>query len=145
MELTDLLEISNLLLRGNKVRLRLVSNCMYPTLKEGDILKVEPISPEKVRPSEIILYHNQGKLFCHRLLKRFQRMGITYGIAKGDASTSPLPPFAIDQILGCVVGAERGNWLRHVWLAYLKPKIRSLLIYFLGVKGYGQARRLFPN
>lgn len=145
MELTDLLEISNLLLKGNKIRLRLVSNCMHPTLKEGDILKIEPISPEKVRPREIILYHNQGKLFCHRLLKRFQKMEITYGIAKGDASTSSLPPFPIDQVLARVVGAERGNWIRYVWLACLKPKIRGPLIYLLGVKGYSQARRLFPK
>jgi len=41
---------------------------MYPTIKEEEIITVEPIEPSKVKKGDIILYRSEAGVVAHRVL-----------------------------------------------------------------------------
>src|SRR5881628_841328 len=66
--LTDLLDISDLLIRNQTFRFRVASSSMSPTLWKGDQLTVEPASPAQLQVGDLLLFHDRGRLICHRLV-----------------------------------------------------------------------------
>jgi signal peptidase I len=57
---------------------------MYPTLREGMRLAIEKISPDEVRPADIILYRNANSLVAHRVIRILQKGGKRAFLTKGD-------------------------------------------------------------
>lgn len=127
MNLTDLIDISDILLKHNMIKLRVVSGSMHPAVRAGDLLHVEPVPVEELQPGDILLCHNHGQLICHRLAGKFTDMGKPYVITKGDISPKCDPPLAADRVLGRVTGIRRGSRLRYVWLSKIKPEARKLV------------------
>ncbi len=127
MNLIDLIEISDILLKHNMIKLRIVSGSMYPAVRAGDLLQVAPMPAEELQPGDILLCHNQGQLICHRLVRRYANIGKLYVVTKGDRSSKCDPPLAANQVLGRVVRLRRGSWLRYIWLSQIKPKVRNLV------------------
>lgn len=111
LDLTDLLEISDLLLRTGSFRFHVAGWSMSPALRRGDRLTVEPVSWEQLRVGDLLLYHHRGRLVCHRLVA-FDGTGPAQRIiTKGDATAEYDPPLQPDQVLGKVVHVRRsGLW-----------------------------------
>ena len=107
--LTDLLEISDLLLRSEVFRFRVASWSMNPALQKGDRLTLEPASPAELQVGDLILFHDQGRLFCHRLVTLDTAGPVPRIITKGDAATGCDNPLQPDQVLGRVVVVTRGR------------------------------------
>src|SRR5713101_638420 len=66
--LADLHELSDLLLRSGLFCFRATGWSMYPTLCKGDLLTVEPASPNQLHVGYLILFHHRGQLICHRVV-----------------------------------------------------------------------------
>ena len=107
--LTDLLEISDLLIRSQTFRFRVASWSMYPVLRKGDRLTVEPVSATSLQVGDVILYHNCGQLICHRVVALDTAEAGTRIITKGDAAIGCDAPLLPDQVLGRVVRV-RSSW-----------------------------------
>jgi len=107
--LTDLLEITDLLIRSQTFRFRVASWSMYPTLRKGDRLTVEPVSATSLQVGDVILYHICGRLICHRVVALDTAEAGPRIITKGDAAVGCDAPLLPDQVLGRVVGV-RPSW-----------------------------------
>lgn len=118
---TDLPELSDLLLKFGKVRLRIASRSMIPTLRPGDEILAEPTPIEALRTGDLILFKHQGQLICHRLVEVSEGAGAL--LTRGDAATSAGEHVGPDQVVGKVVNIRR----RTVW-ATLKATLQHVLI-----------------
>jgi signal peptidase I len=109
--LTDLLEFSDLLLSADLFSFRVASWSMFPTLRKGDQLTIEAATPSQLRIGDLILFHRQGQLICHRLVALDETRPVPRLITKGDAVTKPDEPLGPDRVLGKVVHIRTTGWL----------------------------------
>jgi len=119
--LTDLPELSDLLLRLGKVRLRVAGRSMAPTLKPGDAIAVQPVPIEALRTGDLILFEHEGQLVCHRLVG-LSDDGSTL-LTRGDATSSPGERIGLDRVLAKVVAIRK-----RTVLAGLKEALQSALV-----------------
>lgn len=115
--LTDLPEISDLLLRHHAVNFRVAGWSMYPTLWKGDRLTAEPVSPMQLQIGDLLFFRvrfAQGaRLVCHRLVAREETCGKLQFVTKGDAVTGCGETIQPEQVLGKVVAVrKRWSWAR---------------------------------
>ena len=122
LALTDLPELSDLLLISGKVRLRIASGSMAPTLQPGDEIVVRPVPLEQIWVGDLILFTHQGQLVCHRLVE----MSAGAMLTRGDAASSAGERIARDQVLGKVVRIRK----RTVWVG-LKASLQRVLVPLL--------------
>lgn len=143
---------ADLLSRGTTVRFRPSGRSMYPSIREGELITVEPVLPSDVTLGDIVLYRSERGLIAHRVIQvsRPQSEPSAFGAAGyrraclacgpsssrdarvfrllGDASSCCDKPVKAHQILGRVVGVQRNG--------------RSLALASRGAKMWHKARRL---
>lgn len=96
-----------LLSEGKTIRIKAHGYSMYPCIKPGSLLLIEPLKPKGFPvPGEIIAIRREGGLVVHRLNKTIVQNGITYYIARGDSNAHADKPVKIDMIAGRIVRAE---------------------------------------
>ena len=146
--LADLLEFSDLLLASDLFSFRVASWSMYPTLRKGDQLTIEHVTPTQLRIGDLILFHRQGQLICHRLVALDQTRPIPRLITKGDAATQSDEPLGPDQVLGKVVAIKTTGRLSgtlrfafHHEKEYLKRRIAAGLLALQRSQAYRRLMR----
>jgi len=96
-----------LLAEGKTIRIKAHGYSMYPCIKPGSLILIEPI---KIKgnpvPGEIIAIKRESGLVVHRLSKIVVNNGITSYIARGDSNALEDAPITIAKIAGRIVGAE---------------------------------------
>ena len=96
-----------LLSEGKTVRIKAHGYSMYPCIKPGSLLLIEPIqlngSPV---PGEIIAVRRESGLVVHRLSKITVKNGVRLFTARGDSNAYSDYPVTIDMIAGRIVRAE---------------------------------------
>ena len=96
-----------LLSEGKTIRIKAHGYSMYPCVKPGSLILIEPLNIKGMpRPGEIIAIRRESGLIVHRLTKIIKKNGITYFIARGDSNAYPDNPVKIDKIAGRIVRAE---------------------------------------
>jgi len=106
---------SDLLRNGRSVRFSAPGHSMYPTIRNGETLIVQPIAAAKVAVGDIILHAVGQRLIAHRVAKIVNPQSYTKTesscefIFKADASRSFNEPVKPSQILGKVVSIERNG------------------------------------
>ncbi len=96
-----------LLSEGKTIRIKAHGYSMYPCIKPGSLLIIEPINVKGFPvPGEIIAIQRESGLIVHRLSKIIYNNRITSYIARGDSNAYADHPVKIDKIVGRVVGAE---------------------------------------
>lgn len=98
---------SSLLSEGKTIRIKAHGYSMYPAIKPGSLIIIEPIS-QKGKPveGEIIAIKREKGIIVHRLTKVVIRDGVRYYIARGDSNATTDNPITIDKIVGRIVGSE---------------------------------------
>lgn len=67
------------LLKGETIEVRGVGNSMTPKLKSGDIVTVEPITPEtELKKGDVVLVKVNGRVYLH-LIKAFTAEEVLIG------------------------------------------------------------------
>lgn len=138
LALSDLPELRDLLLASGKVRLRIASRSMIPTLRPGDEIAVEPAPIEALRPGDLILFQGGRELVCHRLV------AVSGGalLTRGDAGSSGGERIAPHHVLGKVVEIRQ----RTLWLGFKLglqgALLRSLLPWLRRLQRLGAYRIL---
>lgn len=105
---TVLMEIGFMLLsEGKTVRIRADGNSMYPSIKAGSIIFVEPYEPEtKPRRGDIIAWTRDSGFIVHRLVSIYSQKMQRHYVTRGDCCAAEDKPITIDQIVGKVVRVE---------------------------------------
>jgi signal peptidase I len=102
---------SDLLRNGRSVRFSAPGHSMYPTIRDGETLIVQPIEPARVAVGDIILHAVDQRLIAHRVVRivNSKSAAACEFIFKADASSSLNEPVKPSQILGKVVSIERNG------------------------------------
>ena len=96
-----------LLAEGKTIRIKAHGFSMYPCIKPGSLLLIEPINLKGFpRPGEIIAIKRESGLIVHRLSRIITKNGVNLYIARGDSNAYPDNPVRIDKIAGRIVRAE---------------------------------------
>jgi signal peptidase I len=97
----------NLLAEGKNIRIKSFGYSMYPSIKPGSLLLIEPIKIKGAPvEGEIIAIKRAKGLIIHRLIRIEKKGGITSYIARGDSSPMADKPISSGMILGRITGAE---------------------------------------
>jgi signal peptidase I len=96
-----------LLSEGKTIRIKAHGYSMYPSIKPGSLVLIEPLSL-KGAPAvgEIIAIETGNGLIIHRLIRIIIRNNVKTYIARGDSNAFADNPVKIDKIAGRIVGAE---------------------------------------
>ncbi|MCR9202935.1 MAG: hypothetical protein NXH75_00015 [Halobacteriovoraceae bacterium] len=99
------------LLRGDIVSLQVVSDSMEPVIKTGESIDVGHISLKSLRPFDIILFFQGGRLNTHLLVKtdEINNQFITQPLKLPKHNDYPLSG---DEILGIVKNKKLNLWHR---------------------------------
>jgi len=101
---------SELLEKGNIVRLRAQGESMYPFIRDGDILCISPSQAQDVRYADIVYCRNlEGKAIIHRVIKKKNKEGMFLVLTKGDSSSQSDGYIGSGNIFGKVIMIEKGN------------------------------------
>ena len=96
-----------LLSEGKTIRIKAHGYSMYPCIKPGSLILIEPLNVRGL-PSEgeIIAIKGENGLVVHRLYKIINKSGSVSYIARGDSNAYADNPLKIDKIAGRIVRAE---------------------------------------
>jgi signal peptidase I len=96
-----------LLAEGKTIRIKAHGYSMYPCIKPGSLILIEPLKIKGFpHPGEIIAIKREGGLIVHRLTKIINKSGATFYIARGDSNAYADNPVKIEKIAGRIVRAE---------------------------------------
>lgn len=96
-----------LLSEGKTIRIKAHGYSMYPSIKPGSIILIEPVGKKgTLVPGEIIAIKRENGLVVHRLVRIVTKNGVTSFIARGDSNAYADNPVNYDKIAGRIVGAE---------------------------------------
>ena len=96
-----------LLSEGKSIRVKAHGYSMYPSIKPGSMVLIEPIMVRGAPgPGEIIAIKRESGLIVHRLVRTVAKNGITWYIARGDSNAHADTPVGINMIVGRITGAD---------------------------------------
>lgn len=130
---------SEVLRRGQGLRIKARGGSMTPFLRDGDVALVTPAQGRRVRVGDVICYETApGTLFLHRVVTHHGARVV----AKGDALVSA-DTISVRQVLGTVTSIERGGQVRRLdtraarlanrVIAILSPVLARLLPLAIGL------------
>jgi len=102
--------LQDLLGRGHAVRFQADGWSMHPTIRYGEIIVIEPLGQTPVRAGDVLLYRRNHTAIAHRVVRvASSAAGRSRIILRGDAADGCDSPIDLEQVLGRVVGVERGG------------------------------------
>ncbi|MGC8873268.1 MAG: S24/S26 family peptidase [Chloroflexia bacterium] len=102
--------LQELLARGKCVRMRVHGWSMHPTLRDGDIVWIEPVSAHRPRLGDVVLYRTLGgRPVVHRLRRRAGYGKDARLYIEGDHDPAQGEWVRPEQVLGVVRRAERAG------------------------------------
>lgn len=96
-----------LLSEGKTIRIKAHGYSMYPSIKPGSMILIEPLGVKGLpRRGEIIAIRREQGLIVHRLSKIINISGSISYIARGDSNAIADNPVNIDKIAGRIIRSE---------------------------------------
>jgi signal peptidase I len=96
-----------LLSEGKTIRIKAHGYSMYPCIKPGSLILIEPLNIKGLpHPGEIIAIRRESGLIVHRLTKIINKNSVPFYIARGDSNAYADNPVKIEKIAGRIVRAE---------------------------------------
>ena len=96
-----------LLSEGKTIRIKAHGYSMYPCVKPGSLILIEPLNIKGLpHKGEIVAIRREAGLIVHRLIKIIYKNGVMWYIARGDSNAYADNPVKIEKIAGRIVRAE---------------------------------------
>ena len=104
------LDIGRVLADRDGVTFRAQGTCMYPTVRSGDVLRIESRAAAQVNVGDIAVCRGKDWLFSHRVIGKGERAGRAFIVTRPDRSRqgSDGPTFD-ENLLGVVVTITRNG------------------------------------
>ncbi len=90
--------VAEALARRGRTVVRVQGRSMYPTLRNGMQIEVQPVAYDELAPGDLLVFTDGRALVCHRLLRKTAR--VCY--CKGDTNLRADPPIPCAHVLGRV-------------------------------------------
>jgi hypothetical protein len=102
---------SEILGGGSSLRFRARGVSMWPLVRDGDILEVQPPGFAALRRGDVVLCRPRGgRLVAHRVVQIIRgNSGATTIVTQGDTLAFSDAPISAEQVLGYVVAVERNG------------------------------------
>ncbi len=91
---------------SGRLRIRVLGGSMLPALWPGDVLNIEAVPFEELRPGAIAVFERDGRVWAHRVAGN--RGGTL--VTRGDALSQDDPPVLPEHLMGRVASVERGRF-----------------------------------
>lgn len=117
--------VADLLMRGHAVCFRATGRSMYPTIREGEKIAVEPVSLMSVAAGDILLYRTAWGGIAHRVVRIEPDTTGPMFIFRGDALAECDGPVEPHRVLGRVAWVERNG--RRIQLFGARARLRRWL------------------
>lgn len=122
-----------LLRRDHMVRLRVRGWSMHPAISDGEVVRIAPENPDRLRPGYIVLYvRDGGRPVIHRVIRRRRQAGEGWCCVGADRFPDQWEWVSPGQMLGRVVAVERAGrqislvgWSGEAW-AWIFMLLRPL-------------------
>jgi signal peptidase I len=126
----------SLLAEGKTVRIRADGYSMYPLIRPGNIIYIEPFAEDEAPlPGTVIAWKRETGFVVHRLIRIIREEERTNFITRGDSCINEDKPVTADQLAGLVVRTEnsRGKRIRSGEELIRKPNYlyNRLLVWFV--------------
>ena len=117
----QLFELREIFVQKKMARFYAQGLCMYPCIKPGDVLEIEPRDIKAIEIGDIVVFRKGNALFSHRAIEKKD----DYIITRPDASILGSDgPVNTKDILGVVSRIKRRNAFWH----FLRPRILQAAI-----------------
>jgi len=104
------LDIGRVLADRDGVTFHAQGTCMYPTMRPGDVLRIESRAAAQVNVGDIAVCRGNGFLFGHRVIATGERDGRAHVVTRSDRSHEGSDGPTFDQnLLGVVVTLTRNG------------------------------------
>jgi len=101
-------ELREIFLQKKMIKFHAQGICMYPSIRLGDILHIEPKKAEQIKIGDIAVYRRSSHLFGHRTIDKGDNDGLAYIVTRPDTARFGNDGPSFDQdILGIVSSIER--------------------------------------
>ncbi len=95
--------------KGHSVQTVASGYSMFPFLRKGDLLTVEPVPMDKIKRGDVIVFESNGKWIAHRVMIKFIENDKIKLIPRGDARISSDPIVTFENYVGIVSIYQRRN------------------------------------
>ncbi len=109
--------------QGHSVQTVASGYSMFPFLRKGDLLTVEPVPMERIKRGDIVVFESEEKWIAHRVIKIHSNDGLIGFTTRGDARVSRDPVINKTNYIGLVPSIERGS--QKISLLSFQKKISS--------------------
>ena len=104
----QLFDLNKIIIENNMIRFSSSGTSMYPCIKQGDTLYIEPKKAEQIKIGDIAAYSQSGVINAHRTIDKGKENGRDYIITRGDRRAPRVDTKIIDNdIMGIVSRIER--------------------------------------
>ncbi|HSN49767.1 MAG TPA: signal peptidase I [Bacteroidales bacterium] len=135
-----------LLAEGKTIRVKAEGASMYPSIKSGSIILIEPLK-QGYDPvaGEIIAWKRDSGIVVHRLVSSYITKHQKYYVTRGDSSIAEDEPVILEQIAGKVVRVENPEGKPVSPEKYINKKPNYSLNRFLVriISQFYRVRRIF--
>ncbi len=125
---------------GCLVRFVVRGGSMYPCIRDGDTVEVIPVTPEQVRPGQILFCRrHDGRPVAHRVVDVIRGAGDTRVFLRGDTTSGGGESIPVTSIIGQVIAVKRQG--KRCELTGFRGWLWSRRGFRLLVQGWLRARR----
>ncbi|HEX3106797.1 MAG TPA: S24/S26 family peptidase [Terriglobales bacterium] len=111
---------NNLISAGYGLRFQAVGRSMLPTIQDGEIVHVKPVTADMLRIGDIVLLRTDEQFKAHRIIRKRGQGFVT----RGDAGVDTDGEIRGDQILGRVTAKEAISSPRLVRLDGIRARLK---------------------
>lgn len=97
--------------------------CMRPLLKNGELVFIEPVGMDKIKPGDCILYASEGKYFLHRVEKKNE----SSFMVNDDTGIVGLHKVDFKEVIGRLTA---NHFLSKGWLGLIYSRIIKTIFWF---------------
>ena len=94
---------------GLVVRFRAEGLSMCPTIRDGELITVGPVSAHQIVRGDVLLCRQSTRLLAHRVVAVHTRGGERVVQLRGDAKGADDAPIALNDVIGRVVSVQRNG------------------------------------
>lgn len=124
--------------KGHSVQTVVSGYSMFPFLRKGDLLTVEPVPMETIKRGDVVVFERQNTWIAHRVIRIRQNENNQILISKGDTNFVQDEKVSSENYIGVVFSFERN--VKKIKTDTIVKKIWTLLILQVPF-GYAMAMR----
>jgi len=140
----QIFELGKVFVEKKLVKFRSHGTCMYPCIRPGDTLQIEPKIAEQIQIGDIAVYRRSNRLFTHRAIDKGENNSSHYILTRPDtARYGNEGPIFDEDILGIVSSIKRKTKILSP--AKKDPTLVKRIFIILCLKWYRLEQYLFEE